>query len=144
MGISCTLWRLSKLSWVSYGMKWCPGLCVPWRVPAKKAPFRAAHGSCQHHPGKETCWYPLPWAPALLPAPCSSLPANAAAAPAYKGADPPRQPPLAALLHSRTHSGSSLLLLLPNMLRCLFVCFNHPIHTLSILLGPRSHVWGIP
>lgn len=85
MGISSTLWRLSKLSWVSYGMRWWPGLCVTWRVAAEKAPFQAAHGSCQHHSGKETCWYPPAMGSCL--APCSPIPANTSAGHASKGAD---------------------------------------------------------
>lgn len=141
MGISSTLWRLSKLSWVSYGMRWWPGLCVTWRVPAEKAPFQAAHSSCQHHSGKETCWYPPTMGSCL--APCSPVPANAAGAHGSKGADQCHHTSPHSLLFLHSSSSSSLLLL-PNTLGCPFVCYNHPMHTLSSLLGPRSRVWEIP
>lgn len=110
---------------------------MSWRMPAEKSPFQAAHGSCQHHSGKETCWYPPPCS--LLPSPCQS--SSSSSSTCLRGCTPlpPHHcQPHSALLHSRTGSSSSLLLLLPKVFRCPAVCCNQPTHTLAASLAPGA------
>lgn len=83
MGISSALWRLSRLSWVSRSARRWPGLCVTWWMPAEKAPFQAARGSC----------HALFCGGNLLapPLPCTTLPCSTRLTGCR--AVPPRQPP---------------------------------------------------
>lgn len=142
MGILSALWRLSRLSWVSHGARWWPGLFVTWWMPAEKAPFQAARGSCQHRSAEEICWHP----PAAGTLPRSPLPAAAVASHASKcaaqrhGAGPHLIPPL----HGRTHSDSALVFRLPKSARVPVGVLHpslHPIRIPSSLLDLGSHAW---